>query len=106
MGSTTPGSVRSYQGLPYEPSLLVVNQLVAKFKCLSSSIEPYMRKAFDVLNRFDEIYIEHILREFNFSANELPQIASGLSLRDEVRERLLKVERRTLPSFIARDNIR
>ncbi|XP_004292069.1 PREDICTED: uncharacterized protein LOC101313385 [Fragaria vesca subsp. vesca] len=83
-------------------SLLVVNQLVEKFKCFSSSIEPYLRKAFEVLDRFDDVYIEHIPREFNFAANELAQVASGLSLRDGVRERLLKVERRTLPSFIAR----
>ncbi|XP_004304980.1 PREDICTED: uncharacterized protein LOC101315261 [Fragaria vesca subsp. vesca] len=83
-------------------SLLVVNQLVEKFKCLSSSIEPYLCKAFEVLDRFDDVYIEHIPREFNFAANELAQVASGLSLRDGVRERLLKVERRTLPSFITR----
>ena len=87
-------------------SLLVVNQLVEKFKCLSLSIEPYLRKAFEVLDRFDDVYIEHIPREFNFAANELAQIASGLSLRDGVRERLLKVERRTLPSFIARGQFR
>ncbi|XP_004295616.1 PREDICTED: uncharacterized protein LOC101299459 [Fragaria vesca subsp. vesca] len=83
-------------------SLLVVNQLVEKFKCLSSSLEPYLRKAFEVLDQFDNVYIEHIPREFNFAANELAQVASGLSLRDGVRQRLLKVERRTLPSFIAR----
>ncbi|XP_004306255.1 PREDICTED: uncharacterized protein LOC101314018 [Fragaria vesca subsp. vesca] len=83
-------------------SLLVINQLVEKFKCLSSSIEPYLRKAFEVLDRFDDVYIEHIPREFNFAANELVQVASGLNLRDGVGERLLKVERRTLPSFIAR----
>ncbi|XP_004295240.1 PREDICTED: uncharacterized protein LOC101311949 [Fragaria vesca subsp. vesca] len=83
-------------------SLLVVNQLVEKFKCLSSSIEPYLHMTFEVLDRFDGVYIEHIPREYNFAANELAQVASGLSLRDGVRERLLKVERRTLPSFIAR----
>nr|XP_011457323.1 PREDICTED: uncharacterized protein LOC105349394 [Fragaria vesca subsp. vesca] len=86
----------------FDDSLLVVNQLVEKFKCLSSSIEPYLSKAFEVLDRFDDVYIEHIPRDFNFAANELAQVASGLSLRDGVRERLLKVERRTLPSFIAR----
>ena len=83
-------------------SLLVVNQLVEKFKCLSLSIEPYLRKAFDILNRFNDVHIKHIPREFNFTANELAQVASGLSLRDGVCERLLKVERRTLPSSIAK----
>ncbi|KAL6219985.1 hypothetical protein ACLB2K_007743 [Fragaria x ananassa] len=63
-------------------SLLVVNQLVEKFKCLSLSIEPYLRKAFDLLNRFNDVYIEHIPLEFNFAANELAQVASGLNLRD------------------------
>ena len=85
-------------------SLLVVHQLVEKFKCLSLSIDPYLRKAFDVLNHFDDVHIEHIPREFNFAANELAQIASGLSLRDGVRERLVKVEQPALPSFIARGN--
>ncbi|KAL6211576.1 hypothetical protein ACLB2K_016800 [Fragaria x ananassa] len=61
-------------------SLFVDNQLVEKFKCLSSSIEPYLRKAFDLLDRFDDVHIEHIPCEFNFAANELAQIAS--SLRD------------------------
>ncbi|XP_004304842.1 PREDICTED: uncharacterized protein LOC101292438 [Fragaria vesca subsp. vesca] len=54
-------------------SLLVVNQLVEKFKCLSSTIEPYLRKAFEVLDRFTDVYIEHIPRESNFAANELAQ---------------------------------
>lgn len=62
--------------------LLVVNQLVTKFKCLSSSIEPYLRKAFDILDHSDDVHVEHIPREFNFVVNELEQIASGLSLRD------------------------
>ncbi|XP_004308579.1 PREDICTED: uncharacterized protein LOC101295281 [Fragaria vesca subsp. vesca] len=84
-------------------SLLVVNQLVENFKCLSSSIEPYLRKAFDVLDQFNDVYIEHIPCEFNFATNELTQVASGLSLRNGVRERLLKVDRRTHPSFIARE---
>ncbi|XP_004289212.1 PREDICTED: uncharacterized protein LOC101314226 [Fragaria vesca subsp. vesca] len=60
-------------------------------------------QAFAVLDQFDDVYIEHFPREFNFAANELAQVASGLSLRDGVRERLLKVKRRTLPSFIARE---
>ncbi|XP_004297936.1 PREDICTED: uncharacterized protein LOC101313695 [Fragaria vesca subsp. vesca] len=83
-------------------SLLVVNQLAEKFKCLSSSIEPYLRKTFAILDKFADVFIEHIPREYNFTAIELAQITSGLSLRDGVRERLLKVERRTLSSFIAR----
>ena len=36
------------------------------------------------------------------AANELEQLATGISFADGVRERILKVERRTLPSFMAR----
>ncbi|KAL6189319.1 hypothetical protein ACLB2K_040708 [Fragaria x ananassa] len=67
-------------------SLLIVNQLVVKFKCLSSSIEPYLRKTFDILDRFDDVHIEHIPHKFNFAANELVHIASVLSLRDAIQE--------------------
>ncbi|KAM5583914.1 hypothetical protein ABKV19_003674, partial [Rosa sericea] len=48
------------------------------------------------------IGLEHIPRERNFAANELAQLATGITLKYGVRERLLKVERRTLPSWLAR----
>ncbi|XP_004298226.1 PREDICTED: ribonuclease HI-like [Fragaria vesca subsp. vesca] len=70
-------------------SLLVINQIAEKFKCLSFTIEPYLRKAFSLLDQFDNVYMEYIPLEFNFAANELAHIAPHVSLGDGVYERLL-----------------
>ncbi|XP_024200133.1 uncharacterized protein LOC112203390 [Rosa chinensis] len=48
------------------------------------------------------IGLEYIPRERNFAANELAQLATGVTLKYGVRERILKVEQRKLPSWLAR----
>ncbi|KAL6133293.1 hypothetical protein ACLB2K_065530 [Fragaria x ananassa] len=47
--------------------------------------------------KFATVSLEHIPRERNFAANELAQIATRVSLADGVCERILKLEKRTLP---------
>ncbi|KAM5585183.1 hypothetical protein ABKV19_004533, partial [Rosa sericea] len=83
-------------------SLLVINQLREKFRCTSALLAPYLDHALELLLQFDDVDLEHIPRERNFAANELAQLATGITLKYGVRERLLKVERRTLPSWLAR----
>ncbi|XP_024156032.1 uncharacterized protein LOC112164019 [Rosa chinensis] len=53
-------------------------------------------------NQFDDVDLEYIPRERNFAVNELTQLATGITLKYGVRERILKVERHTLPSWITR----
>jgi hypothetical protein len=83
-------------------SLLVINQLREKFKCISFTLVPFLNRALELLDQFHEISLEHVPREQNHAANELAQLATGISFTNGVRERILKVERRTLPSFMAR----
>ncbi|XP_024171792.1 uncharacterized protein LOC112177767 [Rosa chinensis] len=83
-------------------SLLVINQLSEKFRCVSFALVPYLNRTLELLDQFDDVDLEHIPRERNFTANELAQLAIGVTLRYGVRERILKVERRTLPSWMAR----
>ncbi|XP_061993451.1 uncharacterized protein LOC133711332 [Rosa rugosa] len=83
-------------------SLLVINQLREKFRCVSFALVPYLNKTLELLDQFDDLDLEHIPRERNFAANELAQLATGVTLRYGMRERILKVERRTLPSWMAR----
>ncbi|XP_024190360.1 uncharacterized protein LOC112194342 [Rosa chinensis] len=52
--------------------------------------------------QFDDVGLEYIPRERNFVANELAQLATGITLKYGVRERILKVERRMLPSWLVR----
>ncbi|XP_061993943.1 uncharacterized protein LOC133711878 [Rosa rugosa] len=83
-------------------SLLVINQLCNEFRCNSFTLVPYWNRTLELLDQFDNVHLEHIPRERNFAANELAQLATGVTLRYGVRERILKVERRTLPSWMAR----
>ncbi|XP_062021128.1 uncharacterized protein LOC133737620 [Rosa rugosa] len=83
-------------------SLLVISQLQEKYRCVSCLLIPYLNRAIKLLDQFDDADLEHIPRERNFAANELAQLATGITLKYGVRERILKVERRTLPSWLAR----
>ncbi|XP_062020894.1 uncharacterized protein LOC133737331 [Rosa rugosa] len=83
-------------------SLLVINQLQEKYRCVSCLLVPYLTRAIELLDQFDDVDLEYIPRERNFAANELAQLATGITLKYGVRERILKVERRTLPSWLAR----
>ncbi|XP_024199795.1 uncharacterized protein LOC112202995 [Rosa chinensis] len=83
-------------------SQLVINQLQEKYRCASWLLVPYLNSAIELLDQFDDIDLEHIPRERNFAANELAQLATGITLKYGVRESILKVERRTLPSWLAR----
>ncbi|XP_024161233.1 uncharacterized protein LOC112168335 [Rosa chinensis] len=85
-------------------SQLVINQLQEKYRCVSWLLVPYLNRAIELLDQFDDVDLEYIPRECNFVANELAQLATGISLKYGVRERILKVERRTLPSWLARPN--
>ncbi|XP_024200674.1 uncharacterized protein LOC112204019 [Rosa chinensis] len=83
-------------------SLLVINQRQEKYRCASCLLIPYLNRAIELLDQFDDVGLEYISRESNFAANELAQLATGITLKYGVRERILKVERRKLPPWLAR----
>ncbi|XP_024196774.1 uncharacterized protein LOC112200008 [Rosa chinensis] len=83
-------------------SFLVINQLCNEFRCNSFTLVPYWNRTLELSDQFDNVHLEYIPLERNFAANELAQLATGVTLRYGVRERILKVERRTLPSWMAR----
>ncbi|XP_024195808.1 uncharacterized protein LOC112198962 [Rosa chinensis] len=83
-------------------SQLVINQLQEKYRCASWLLVPYLNRAIELLDQFDDVDLEHIPHERNFAANELAQLATGITLKYGVHERILKVERRTLASWLAR----
>ncbi|XP_050365536.1 uncharacterized protein LOC126784081 [Argentina anserina] len=83
-------------------SLLVINQLKGVYKCNNFTLLPFLARASELLDQFADVVLDYIPRERNFAANELTQLATGICLADGVCERILKVQRRTLPSFMAR----
>ena len=56
----------------------------------------------ELLDSFVDATLTYIPREQNFAAKELAQLATGITLAQGVKERILKVERRTLLSFAVR----
>ncbi|XP_024186911.1 uncharacterized protein LOC112191741 [Rosa chinensis] len=81
-------------------SLLVINQLQEKYRCASYLLVPYLNRAIELLDQFDYVGLEYIPHERNFAANQLAQLARGIILKYGVRERILKVKRRTLPLWL------
>ncbi|XP_050387269.1 uncharacterized protein LOC126803515 [Argentina anserina] len=63
-------------------------------------------RASKLLDQFTNVVLDYIPRERNFAANELAQLATVIRLADDVRERILKVQSRTLPSFMARKEVK
>ncbi|XP_050374574.1 uncharacterized protein LOC126792132 [Argentina anserina] len=87
-------------------SLLVINQLKGVYKCNSFTLLTFWERASELLDQFADVVLDYIPRERNFVANEVAQLATGIRLTDGVRERILKVQRRTLPSFMARKEVK
>ncbi|XP_024171546.1 uncharacterized protein LOC112177487 [Rosa chinensis] len=83
-------------------SQLVINQLQEKYRCVSWLLVPHLNHAIELLDQFNDADLEYIPRERNFAANELAQLATCITLKYGVREHILKVERRTQPSWLAR----
>ncbi|XP_024190203.1 uncharacterized protein LOC112194189 [Rosa chinensis] len=83
-------------------SLLVINKLRAKYRCSSYLLAPFLDCTLELLAQFEHVDLDYIPHERNFAANELAQLATGVTLKYGVRELILKVERRTLPSWLAR----
>ncbi|XP_050385240.1 uncharacterized protein LOC126801817 [Argentina anserina] len=86
-------------------SLLVINQFKGVYKCNNFTLLPFWERASELLDQFVDVVLDYIPRERNFAANELAQLATGICLADGVSERILKVQRCTLPSFMARKEV-
>ncbi|OMO87770.1 hypothetical protein COLO4_20580 [Corchorus olitorius] len=86
-------------------SLLVINQLTREFNCTSPSLLSYYAVAVQLLEKFDDVRIEHVPRHRNESANVAAQLASGLVFQDDIWKKVVNVERRSMPSTFTRDNV-
>ncbi|XP_027368832.1 uncharacterized protein LOC113874822 [Abrus precatorius] len=76
-------------------SELVIKQLTKEYKCLSKNLVEYWVKVNKLLQKFEEVILEHIPRDKNQEANELALIASkyrisseNLTKLTEIREKL------------------
>ncbi|OMO91548.1 reverse transcriptase [Corchorus capsularis] len=76
-------------------SLLVMNQLMQEYNCTSPSLLPYYAMAAQLLDKFDNVSIEHVPRYQNEGANVAAQLASGITFPDDIWK---KVEAKAMRS--------
>ncbi|GKV36587.1 hypothetical protein SLEP1_g44699 [Rubroshorea leprosula] len=78
---------------------IVLKQLSGEYKCTSLALAPYFALAVQLLEEFDDVSIRHVPRDRNYEANEMAQIASGLRIPEGVMQKVIIVEKRSLPSI-------
>ena len=80
-------------------SQLVLRQLTREYKCNSLLLAPYITTSIKLLNSFNNVEFEHVLRESNWEAGELAQIAYGVKMGEKLTHKLIAIEKRNHPSI-------
>ncbi|CAL2271480.1 unnamed protein product [Prunus armeniaca] len=82
--------------------MLMLKQIAGEYKCLSPSLAVYLVATINLLIEFKKVTWEHIPREENFAANELAQVATCIQMLEDCVQRIIKVGKKSLPSFLTR----
>ncbi|CAL9004852.1 unnamed protein product [Prunus brigantina] len=88
--------------LVYGDSQLVINQLTGDYQCTSENLTLYYVTALNTADQFSRISFIHVLRAENHEANEMAQVASGVYIPDSDHDRVIRIEKRTLPTLAER----
>ena len=78
---------------------MVLQQLTREYKCNSLLLTPYFTTAIQLLDSFDNVEFEHVLRESNWEADELAQIVSSVKMSEELTHKLVMIEKKYHPSI-------
>ena len=65
-------------------------------------LEPYFTAVIQLLDSFDNVEFEHVLKESNWEADELAQIASNVKMGEELTYKLIMIEKKNHPSIFER----
>lgn len=84
-------------------SQLVIRQVLGQYKCHHPLLNEQLRKVISLLQSFDDVQFQHILRLQNDEANQMAQIASSIKFSKGDNEKVIRVQRRFLPFSIGRD---
>ena len=81
---------------------MVLWQLTGEYKCNSLLLASYFTAYIQFLDSFDNVEFEHVLRESNWEADELDQIAFGVKMGEELTHKLIMIEKKNHPSIFER----
>ncbi|XP_059650578.1 uncharacterized protein LOC132296389 [Cornus florida] len=86
-------------------SSLVINQISEDFRCLNWQLRSFHSLATQLVSQFHNVTLEYRPRAMNKIANNLAQTASGVKVPSGMKERVMKITRRSLPSAETRNQI-
>ncbi|XP_059663809.1 uncharacterized protein LOC132309528 [Cornus florida] len=86
-------------------SSLVINQISEDFRCLNWQLRPFHSLATQLVNQFHNVTLEYRLRAMNKKANDLVQTASGVKVLSGIKEKIMKITRRSIPSAETRNQV-
>ncbi|XP_059650711.1 uncharacterized protein LOC132296536 [Cornus florida] len=86
-------------------SSLVINQISEDFRCLNWQLRPFHSLATQLVNQFHNVTLEYRPRAMNKMANDLAQTTSGVRVPSGMKERIIKITRRSLPSAETRNQV-
>ncbi|CAL2240320.1 unnamed protein product [Prunus armeniaca] len=88
--------------LVYGDSQLVINQLTVEYQCTSENLTMYYVTALNTADEFSRISFVHVPCTENHEANEMAQVAPGVNISDSDHDRVIRIEKRTLPALAER----
>ena len=80
----------------------VLWQLTGEYKCNNLLLAPYYTASTQLLNSFHSVDFEYVLRESNWEANELAQVALGVKMSEELTHKLIVIGKKNHPSIYER----
>ena len=81
---------------------MALQQLTGEYKCNSLLLTPYFNAAIQLLDFFDNVEFEHVLRESKWEADELAQIVSSIKMGEELAHKLIMIEKKSHLSIFER----
>ncbi|XP_059654491.1 uncharacterized protein LOC132301237 [Cornus florida] len=86
-------------------SSLVINQISEDFRCLNWQLRPFHSLVTQLVNQFHNVTLEYRPKAMNKIANDLAQIASGVRVSSGMKEKIMRITRRSLPSAEIRNQV-
>ncbi|XP_058180182.1 uncharacterized protein LOC131298724 [Rhododendron vialii] len=87
-------------------SQLVIRQITGHYKCNHPLLSLQLEKVQCLVQNFDEICFQHILRLQNSEANQMAQTASGVKIPEGDTEKIIRIQKRYLPFSLEREKDR
>ncbi|KAM2485847.1 hypothetical protein ACFX1W_037986 [Malus domestica] len=83
----------------YGDSKLIINQLLTEYEVRKDDLVPYFRLATQLLQKFEAVTLEHVLRKENQMADALANLASSMTLGEDEAADVLVCQRWSMENF-------